>query len=64
LRLLDEGEPQAAVARLFVDQSTISRLATRGYPLAPATYGRAAQWLQLRLEKFIQPSGYLLSALP
>ena len=30
LRLLDEGEPQAAVARLLgVDQSTISRLAAR-----------------------------------
>jgi DNA invertase Pin-like site-specific DNA recombinase len=30
MRLLDEGEPQAAVARLLgVDQSTISRLAAR-----------------------------------
>jgi DNA invertase Pin-like site-specific DNA recombinase len=30
MRLLDRGEPQSAVARLLnVDQSTISRLATR-----------------------------------
>jgi DNA invertase Pin-like site-specific DNA recombinase len=32
LRLLDRGEPQSAVARLLnVDQSTISRLASRIY---------------------------------
>jgi DNA invertase Pin-like site-specific DNA recombinase len=31
LKMLDDGEPQSAVARLLdVDQSTISRLATRG----------------------------------
>jgi hypothetical protein len=30
LKLLDQGEPQSAVARLLnVDQSTISRLASR-----------------------------------
>jgi hypothetical protein len=30
LKLLDDGEPQSAVARLFnCDQSTISRLAAR-----------------------------------